>query len=40
MTRDVAVDIRERVAGTVTILEPLGRMVLSESPSDDVLKET
>jgi anti-sigma B factor antagonist len=36
----VAVDIRERVAGTVTVLEPLGRMVLSESPADDVLKET
>ena len=39
MKRDVAVDIRERVAGTVTVLEPLGRMVLSESPADDVLKE-
>lgn len=39
MKRDVAVDIRERVAGTVTVLEPLGRMVLSESPTDDVLKE-
>jgi anti-anti-sigma factor len=39
VTRDVAVDIRERVTGTVTVLEPLGRMVLSESPTDDVLKE-
>ena len=39
MTRDVAVDIQERIAGTVTVLEPLGRMVLSESPTDDVLKE-
>jgi len=39
LTRDVAVDIRDRVAGTVTVLEPLGRMVLSESPADDVLKE-
>jgi anti-sigma B factor antagonist len=28
----VAVDIRERVAGTVAVLEPLGRMVLSEYP--------
>jgi anti-sigma B factor antagonist len=26
------VDIRERVAGTVAVLEPLGRMVLSECP--------
>ena len=25
-------DIRERVAGTVVVLEPLGRMVLSEYP--------
>jgi anti-sigma B factor antagonist len=33
------VDIRQRVAGTVTVLEPLGRMVLSESPTDHVLKE-
>ena len=32
-------DIQERIAGTVTVLEPLGRMVLSESPTDDVLKE-
>ena len=32
-------DIPERVAGTVTLLEPLGRMVLSESPTDNVLKE-
>jgi len=38
--RDVAVDFRERAAGTVTVLEPLRRMVLSESPTDDVLKET
>jgi len=28
----VAVDIQERVAGTVVVLEPLGRMVLSEYP--------
>ena len=32
-------DVQERIAGTVTVLEPLGRMVLSESPTDDVLKE-
>ena len=32
-------DIREHVAGTVTVLEPLGRMVLSESPADQFLKE-
>jgi anti-sigma B factor antagonist len=28
----VAVEIQERVAGTVAVLEPLGRMVLSEYP--------
>jgi anti-sigma B factor antagonist len=39
VTRDVAVDVQERIAGTVTVLEPLGRMVLSESPTDEVLKE-
>jgi anti-anti-sigma factor len=33
------VDIRERVAGTVAIMEPLGRMVLSEHPTDNALKD-
>jgi anti-sigma B factor antagonist len=28
------VDIREHVAGTVAVLEPLGRMVLSEYPTE------
>ena len=32
-------DIRERVAGAVTILEPLGRMVLSDQPTDNTLKD-
>jgi anti-sigma B factor antagonist len=32
LKRGVAVDIQERVAGTVAVLEPLGRMVLSEYP--------
>ena len=32
-------DIRERVTGTVTVLEPLGRMVLSEDPTDTALKD-
>ena len=32
-------DIREHVAGIFTVLEPLGRMVLSESPADQFLKE-
>jgi anti-sigma B factor antagonist len=35
----VAVDIRERLAGTVAVLEPLGRMVLTEHPSDSSLKD-
>ena len=39
MKRDVAVEIRERVAGTVAVLEPLGRMVLSEHPTDTALKD-
>jgi anti-anti-sigma factor len=30
----VAVDIQERVAGIVAVLEPLGRMVLSEYPTE------
>jgi len=33
------VDIRERVAGTVTVLEPLGRMVLGDQPLDNTLKD-
>jgi len=33
------VDIRERVAGTVTVLEPLGRMVLGDQPTDNTLKD-
>ena len=32
-------DIREHVAGTVSVLEPLGRMVLSEYPIE-ALKDT
>jgi anti-anti-sigma factor len=40
VTRDVAVDIPERVTGTVIVLEPLGRMVLSEDPTDTALKES
>ena len=32
-------DIRERVAGTVTVLEPLGRMVLGDQPTDNTLKD-
>jgi len=36
---DVAVDIREHVAGTVVVLEPLGRMVLSDHPTDNALKD-
>jgi anti-anti-sigma factor len=36
---DVAVDIREHLAGTVAVLEPLGRMVLTEHPSDSSLKD-
>ena len=32
-------DIRERVAGTVVVLEPLGSMVLSEDPADTALKD-
>jgi anti-sigma B factor antagonist len=32
-------DIQERVAGTVTVLEPMGRMVLSEEPADTTLKD-
>ena len=32
-------DIRERVAGTVTVLEPLGRMVLGDQPIDSTLKD-
>ena len=35
----MAVDIRERVAGTVAVLEPLGRMVLSGDPTDTALKD-
>jgi anti-sigma B factor antagonist len=35
----VPVDIRERVAGTVTVLEPLGRMVLSDQPTDHTLTD-
>ncbi len=34
-----AVDIRERVAGDVAVLEPLGRMVLSDQPADEALKD-
>jgi anti-sigma B factor antagonist len=30
----VAVEIQERIAGTVAVLEPLGRMVLSEYPTE------
>ena len=33
-------DIREHVAGTVTVLEPLGRMVLTEDPTDNRLKDS
>ena len=33
-------DIRERVAGTVTVLEPMGRMVLSDHPTDTTLKDS
>jgi anti-sigma B factor antagonist len=33
------VDIRERVAGDVVVLEPLGRMVLSDQPADTALKD-
>jgi anti-anti-sigma factor len=33
------VDIREHVAGTVAVLEPLGRMVLSDQPADTALKD-
>jgi anti-sigma B factor antagonist len=33
-------DVRERVAGTVTVLEPLGRMVLSEHPTDNTLRDS
>jgi len=33
------VEIRERRIHTVTVLEPLGRLVLTESPSDNVLKD-
>jgi len=32
------VDIRERVAGDVAVLEPLGRMVLGDQPADEALK--
>ena len=32
-------DIRERVTGTVTVLEPQGRMVLSDQPTDTTLKD-
>ena len=32
-------DIRMRVAGTVTVLEPLGRMVLGDHPTDTALKD-
>ena len=32
-------DIREHVAGTVVVLEPLGRMVLSDHPTDNALKD-
>jgi len=35
----MAVDIREHVAGTVAVLEPLERMVLSEHPADNELKD-
>jgi anti-sigma B factor antagonist len=35
----VAVDIRERVAGDVAVLEPLGRMVLCDDPTDNALKD-
>jgi len=33
------VDIEERIVGTVTFLEPLGRMVLSEDSTDSALKD-
>jgi anti-anti-sigma factor len=39
LKRGVAMDIREHVAGTVAVLEPLGRMVLSEYPTDTALKD-
>lgn len=32
-------DIRERAAGSVVVLEPVGRLVLSEGFSDTVLKD-
>ena len=32
-------EIRERAAGPVTILEPVGRLVLSEGSSDSLLKD-
>jgi anti-anti-sigma factor len=32
-------DIRERVVGTVVVLEPLGSMILSEYPTDTTLKD-
>ena len=33
-------EIRERAVGAITVLDPVGKLVLSEGPGDNLLKDT